>query len=128
MADVDWVVMGSIWWENSPLVIQEAFKYGRPVICPDIGGMAEKVRDLTTGLHFRARDPISLAEVVERAATEEGLYDRVSGALPPYSEIGDVVAAHLKRYGLGVPDIAGDPQESGSVNTDKPARRQASRV
>jgi glycosyltransferase involved in cell wall biosynthesis len=127
MADVDWAVMGSIWWENSPLVIQEAFKYGRPVICPDIGGMAEKVRDLTTGLHFRARDPVSLAEVVERAVTEEGLYDRVSGALPPYSEIGDVVAAHLKRYGLGVPDIAGDSQESGSINTDKPARRKTSR-
>ena len=25
MAEVDWVVVPSIWWENSPLVIQEAF-------------------------------------------------------------------------------------------------------
>ena len=45
MASVDWVVVPSIWWENSPLVIQEAFGYGRPVICSDIGGMAEKVTD-----------------------------------------------------------------------------------
>lgn len=29
--------------ENSPLVIQEAFKHGRPVIYADIGDMAEKV-------------------------------------------------------------------------------------
>ena len=45
MADVDWVIVPSIWWENSPLVIQEAFHFGRPVICSDIGGMAEKVDD-----------------------------------------------------------------------------------
>src|SRR5207244_4428524 len=30
MANVDWVVVPSIWWENSPLVIQEAFLHGRP--------------------------------------------------------------------------------------------------
>ena len=43
MAEIDWVVVPSRWWENSPLVIQEAFMHGRPVICSDIGGMAEKV-------------------------------------------------------------------------------------
>src|SRR6185503_12621743 len=31
MAEVDWVIIPSIWWENSPLVIQEAFHFGRPV-------------------------------------------------------------------------------------------------
>jgi len=68
MEKVDWVVVPSIWWENSPLVIQEAFMYGRPVICSDIGGMAEKVRDGVDGLHFRAGDPESLAEAIGRAA------------------------------------------------------------
>ncbi len=43
------VVVPSIWWENSPLVIQEAFMARRPVICSDIGGMAEKVRDGVDG-------------------------------------------------------------------------------
>jgi glycosyltransferase involved in cell wall biosynthesis len=33
MAEVDWVVMPSIWWENAPLVIQEAFQHRRP---PDV--------------------------------------------------------------------------------------------
>ena len=56
MAEVDWVVVPSLWWENSPLVIQEAFLHGRPVICSDIGGMAEKVTDGVNGLHFRAGD------------------------------------------------------------------------
>ena len=37
MANIDWVVVPSIWWENSPLVIQEAFFHGRPVICTCVG-------------------------------------------------------------------------------------------
>ncbi len=64
MAGVDWVVVPSIWWENSPLVIQEAFAHGRPVICSDIGGMAEKVTDGVNGLHFRAATRSSLAATI----------------------------------------------------------------
>jgi len=56
LAAVDWVVVPSIWWENSPLVIQEAFSAGRPVLCSDIGGMAEKVRHDVDGLHVPVAD------------------------------------------------------------------------
>jgi glycosyltransferase involved in cell wall biosynthesis len=63
---VDWVVVPSIWWENSPLVIQEAFQFGRPVICSDIGGMSEKVRNGINGLHFKAGDASALAGTIER--------------------------------------------------------------
>jgi glycosyltransferase involved in cell wall biosynthesis len=66
------VVVPSIWWENSPLVIQEAFLARRPVICSDIGGMAEKVRDGVDGWHFRARSAGSLAEVLRGLAEEPG--------------------------------------------------------
>ena len=75
MTEVDWVVMGSIWWENSPLVIQEAFKYGRPVICPDIGGMAEKVENGVTGLHYRAKDSGSLSLLMESCVLDESLWE-----------------------------------------------------
>ena len=51
MSNIDWVVVPSIWWENSPMVIQEAFALGRPVIVSDIGGMAEKVSDGVNGRH-----------------------------------------------------------------------------
>jgi glycosyltransferase involved in cell wall biosynthesis len=72
---VDWVVVPSIWWENSPLVIQEAFLYGRPVICSDIGGMAEKVRHGVDGLHFAVRDPESLADAIRTAVSTPGLWE-----------------------------------------------------
>jgi glycosyltransferase involved in cell wall biosynthesis len=77
MSEIDWAIVPSIWWENSPLVIQEAFGHRRPVICSDIGGMAEKVADGVTGLHFRVGDPVSLAQTIERAATEDGLWERL---------------------------------------------------
>ncbi len=71
LAMVDTVVVPSIWWENSPLVIQEAFKYGRPVICSDIGGMREKVRHEVDGWRFVCRSPASLAEAMMRTLEPE---------------------------------------------------------
>jgi len=68
MRNVDWVILPSIWWENSPMVIQEAFVNGRPVIASDIGGMKEKITHEVDGLHFEARNPLSLAETLKRAA------------------------------------------------------------
>lgn len=87
MRHIDWVVVPSIWWENSPLVIQEAFAHGRPVICSDIGGMAEKVQDGVTGLHFRARSPQSLAAAIGTATTTEGLWERLRAAIPPVHDM-----------------------------------------
>jgi glycosyltransferase involved in cell wall biosynthesis len=83
MSDVDWVVVPSIWWENSPLVIQEAFHHGRPVICSDIGGMAEKVRDGVDGLLFKAGDPASLAQTLEEALSTPDLWQRLHDAVEP---------------------------------------------
>jgi glycosyltransferase involved in cell wall biosynthesis len=81
LAGVDWVVVPSIWWENSPLVIQEAFMYGRPVICSHIGGMAEKVRDGIDGLHFAVRDPESLADAIRTAVSTPGLWEELRGQI-----------------------------------------------
>jgi glycosyltransferase involved in cell wall biosynthesis len=82
MAAVDWVVVPSVWWENSPLVIQEAFAAGRPVICSDIGGMAEKVADGVNGLHFRVGDPEDLAATIRRAVDTPGLWDHLRQGIP----------------------------------------------
>lgn len=98
MTEVDWMIMGSVWWENSPLVIQDAFKFGRPVICPDIGGMAEKVKAGVGGLHFRARDSASLAAVIARVVAEPALFENLHASLPGYSTIGEVAKRHLDLY------------------------------
>jgi glycosyltransferase involved in cell wall biosynthesis len=93
LAKSDFVVVPSIWWENSPLVIQEAFLHGRPVICSDIGGMAEKVTDGVDGLHFRAGDPDSLADTIERAVGTPGLWNTLSDGI----EGAHAMDAHVER-------------------------------
>jgi glycosyltransferase involved in cell wall biosynthesis len=82
MSEIDWVVIPSIWWENSPLVIQEAFGHGRPVICGNIGGMAEKVTDGVNGLHFRVGDYVSLAQTVEHAVDNPGTWEGLRAGIP----------------------------------------------
>ena len=88
MRDVDWVVLPSRWWENSPLVVQEAFMHGRPVICSGIGGLAEKVDDDVNGLHFNVGDSDSLASVIERAVAEPGLWQRLREGIPEVYTVG----------------------------------------
>jgi glycosyltransferase involved in cell wall biosynthesis len=63
MSACDWIVVPSIWWENSPVVMQEARLTGRPLICSDIGGMAEKI-DPEVDRLFPARSPGALADLI----------------------------------------------------------------
>jgi glycosyltransferase involved in cell wall biosynthesis len=92
MANVDWVIVPSIWWENSPLVLQEAFLHRRPVICSDIGGMAEQVADGRSGLHFRRGDPKSLAEVIRRAYSNSHLWETLQKGIPDVYRMRDHLA------------------------------------
>lgn len=68
MRSVGWVVVPSIWWENSPVVIQEARRAGTPLIVSDIGGMAEKTAPGIDGIHFKRGSPVDLAHAMLRAA------------------------------------------------------------
>jgi glycosyltransferase involved in cell wall biosynthesis len=98
MAAVDWVVVPSTWWENSPLVIQEAFAHGRPVICSDIGGMAEKVAHERNGLHFRTGDAGSLAATIRRAVETPGMWERLRAGIRPVHSLGEHVGVLAGAY------------------------------
>lgn len=98
MSNIDWVVVPSIWWENSPLVIQEAFGFGKPVICSDIGAMAEKVTDRVNGLHFRVGDPVSLARVIQEAATSEELWQSLRQGIPSPHRMSEHIQTLISLY------------------------------
>lgn len=107
MAGIDYLVVPSIWWENSPLVIQEAFIARRPVICSNIGGMAEKVRHNVDGLHFRMGDPVALAETMKQACTDKGLLERLIKGIGPVHPMTAMAEEHLALYPLvGTPSLA----------------------
>lgn len=98
MADIDWVVMPSVWWENSPLVIQEAFKFGRPLVVSDIGGMSEKVKDDLYGLHFRASSTQNLASKIIQIANDDNLWMKLYQALPVPLNSKQVLHEHNHVY------------------------------
>lgn len=96
MARADWVVVPSLWWENAPLVIEEARAAGRPVIASGIGGMAERVADGVDGLHVPPGDAAALAETM-RAATDPALWRRLAGVALP-ADHAAFTDAHLALY------------------------------
>lgn len=92
---VDCVVIPSKWWENSPLVIQEAFMAGVPVICSNIGGMAEKVTDRVNGLHFVVGNHFDLLNKVLELAESPALYQKLVAGIPEI--LSDVKMAALMQ-------------------------------
>jgi len=65
LSELDAVVVPSLWYENSPLVIHEAFMAGVPVITSNIGGMSELVKDGEGGFLFEHNDPKSLGKLLQ---------------------------------------------------------------
>jgi glycosyltransferase involved in cell wall biosynthesis len=106
MAPIHWVVMPSIWWENAPLVIQEAFQHRRPVIVSGIGGMAEMVADGVNGLHVQPDDPLDLARVMRRAAEEPGLQRRMAQGIGTSRSMDQCAREHLELFAKSItPDL-----------------------
>jgi glycosyltransferase involved in cell wall biosynthesis len=60
MQEYHFVAMGSRWYENSPVVIQEAIAAGRPLIVPGHGGMMEKVQGI--GITYDPNSSLSLCD------------------------------------------------------------------
>jgi glycosyltransferase involved in cell wall biosynthesis len=58
------VAMPSIWYENFPYAILEAFALGKPVVASNIGGMPEMVEDGKTGLLFEPGSARELSRVI----------------------------------------------------------------
>ena len=98
LSGIDVLVVPSIWFENSPLTIHEAFLAGVPVLCSDRGGMAELVEDGKSGLHFRMGDAQDLRDKIMRLLEEPGLLDAIRSGIPAVKDIEDDAADMEKRY------------------------------
>jgi glycosyltransferase involved in cell wall biosynthesis len=81
-AGLDVLVVPSLWYENSPTVILEAFAAGTPVVVSNIGGMAELVEDGVNGLCFVPGDVKGLSLLLQRMADDPDLVQRLWERIP----------------------------------------------
>jgi glycosyltransferase involved in cell wall biosynthesis len=98
MAGVDWVLVPSVWWENAPLVIAEAQRQRRPVICSDVGGMAEMVRDGVDGLHAAIGDGAAFAQAMRAGIEQPALWDQLVAGIERPTSMTESAEAHLALY------------------------------
>ncbi len=82
LAEADALVVPSIWYENSPLTIHEAFLAGIPVVTSDQGGMRELVQDGVGGLTFEAGKVTALRAALTRLIDDPELRARLRTSLP----------------------------------------------
>ena len=89
-ANVDCIVVPSIWAENSPLVIHEAQSCKVPVITSDFGGMKEYVQHKVNGLLFEHRNTTSLKEQLRFAIANPNLLKQLGERGYLFSKDGSV--------------------------------------
>jgi glycosyltransferase involved in cell wall biosynthesis len=97
--DVDMVVVPSIWLENQPMVVLEAFAHGRPVLASRIGGLPEIFRDGEGGRFFEPGDPASLRKLAQELAADPVAIASLAASIPhwiTWREAADQLAAQLE--------------------------------
>ena len=81
LRDIDVLVVPSLWYENCPNVILEAFASGTPVIASNLGGMTELVENGVNGFLFRRGDDKDLYRQLRKLNDEPELLESLSRGL-----------------------------------------------
>ncbi len=122
MRQLDCLVVPSIWYENSPLVIQEASAVGLPVVASRLGALPEKVRDGVTGRLFAAGNSDELASVLSALVQHPERLAELKQNIRPGPSIQEHAMLMLEIYrrlaaGLSVVGLEdADPSPGSSVS------------
>lgn len=119
LAGLDVLVVPSIWEENLPLVVQEAFLVGLPVVVSEHGGLAELVREGIDGLRFRPGDAADLGRVLRRLIEEPGLRASLGKTARAVPTMAEHVAALRALYEEARRRFASRPGRVGVVVLDR---------
>jgi len=98
--EIDVLVVPSIWYENQPLTIQEAFLSRTPVITSDIGGMAELVKNGVNGFLFQVGNAEDLAAKMQRLVDDRFLLEKLipdpANVVPMEKHAGEIEKIYMK--------------------------------
>jgi glycosyltransferase involved in cell wall biosynthesis len=97
-SELDVLVVPSVWYENTPLVIYNAQAAGCPVIATDLEGMSEVIDNEVNGLLFEKDDIRGLSEAIFRLANDRSLLLKLSQNARRPKSISEYVAETEKFY------------------------------
>jgi len=86
-SQIDVLVVPSLWPENSPLVIHEAFMAGVPVVGARMGGIVDLVTDQVNGLLYDASSPAALAAALQQLISDPARVTALGSAAPPIKTV-----------------------------------------
>ena len=87
LREMDVIVVPSLWYENSPNAILEAFGHRTPVVASNLGGMAELVRDGENGLLFAPGDAEGLARQLRRMLDDPHVLPALRAGIGPVKSV-----------------------------------------
>ena len=91
LADLDVLVVPSLWYENTPLVLHSAQASRCPVLASNFPGITDVIEDGVNGLLFEPGNAKDMARQLLRLISEAGLAERLAAhARPPKSTAGYV--------------------------------------
>lgn len=97
-ADIDVLVVPSLWPENSPLVIHEAFMHGAAVVASRMGGIPDLVTDGINGFLYPATNVPELADRLQRFVDDPTLASRMAARAPRVKRIDEDAREWNARY------------------------------
>lgn len=97
-ASIDVLVVPSLWPENSPLVIHEAFMHGAAVVAARMGGIPELITDGVNGFLYEPFRTDDLRDRLQRFVDDPSLADRMAARAPAVKTIADDAGEWERRY------------------------------
>jgi glycosyltransferase involved in cell wall biosynthesis len=95
---IDVLVVPSLWPENSPLVIHEAFMHRLPVVAARAGGIPELVQHQVNGLLYEAFSVSALRAALQRLLDDRVLVDTLGTRAPAVKSIAQDAREWHERY------------------------------
>jgi glycosyltransferase involved in cell wall biosynthesis len=96
LARLDVLLLPTLWYEASPLTVDEAFAAGLPIVASHIGAMSEKIADGVNGRLFPPGDVEALSVILRELAEEPSRLRTLRDGIPEVLSMSD----HWKRLAL----------------------------
>jgi glycosyltransferase involved in cell wall biosynthesis len=106
-AGFDVLVIPSLWYENSPLVLLSAFALKTPVVASNVGSLADLVEHGKNGLLFEMGNDGDLARQLQKLAEEPELVNRLRAGISEVRTIDENIGELLDVYARLTRDYSG---------------------